>query len=205
MPEWGCRPKPLIGLPPLSNRSRKTKGFSTSPRSPGLIRRVIGPCVWPRLRWTICRTVRVAVLADTTASAGMGSSWLGYGTKTAKTPGAEARIEAEPAGAEGGHLKQAAHDHQVLQEMDHLVLVGEAGVEAERRRQGEDSHRSRDRAGLVAQQQRQAAANFDRDGDAVGPGRQRQADGARAPLGRRGRGDLTDAAPQERHGDEDAP
>src|SRR5260221_3635769 len=167
MPEWGCRPKPPIGLPPLSNRSRKTKGFSTSPRSPGLIRRVIGPCVWPRLRWTICRTVLAAVLAGATASAGMRSSSLGCGTKTGGTPGAEASIEAEPAGAEGGHLKQAAHDHQVLQEMDHLILVGEVGVEAERRRQGEDSHRGGDRTGPVAEQQQQAAAHLHRDCDCV--------------------------------------
>src|SRR5437879_7771366 len=163
MPEWGCRPKPPIGLPPLSNRSRKTKGFSTSPRSPGLIRRVIGPCVWPRLRWTICRTVPAAVSAGATASAGMGSSWLGCATGTDKTPGAETRIETEPAGAEGGHLKQAAHDHQVLQEMDHLVLVGEVGVEAECRRQDEDSQRGGDRAGLVAGEQQQAAADLGRD------------------------------------------
>src|SRR5882757_3434687 len=115
MPEWGCRPKPLIGFPPLSNRSRKTKGFSTSPKSPGLIRRVMGPCVWPRLRWTIFRPVPAVVTASVAASADMGSSRLG-----GKTRGAEACIEAELAGAEGGHLKQATHDHQVLQEMDHL-------------------------------------------------------------------------------------
>src|SRR5260370_29319370 len=170
MPEWGCRPKPPIGFPPLSKRSRKTKGFSTSPRSPGLISRVIGPCVWPRLRWTIGRTASV----EATASAGMGSSWLGCATETGRTPGAEARIEAEPAGAEGGHLEQSAHDHQVLQEMDHLVLVGKVAVETERRRQDEDSHRGGDRAGHGAGQQQTPPANRGPDGPAERHCRPRQ-------------------------------
>src|SRR5260221_10781147 len=39
----------------MSNRSRNTNGFSSSPRSPGLISRVIGPWRCPRVRWTMRR------------------------------------------------------------------------------------------------------------------------------------------------------
>jgi DNA-binding transcriptional LysR family regulator len=49
-------PKPWPPAEALkSTRSRKTKGFSTWPRSPGLISRVIGPCVVPRVRWVMAR------------------------------------------------------------------------------------------------------------------------------------------------------
>src|SRR6478672_2715494 len=55
MPECGWSPKPLNGTPLLSKRSRKTNGFRTCPKSDGLIRRVIGPWLWPRVRRAIRR------------------------------------------------------------------------------------------------------------------------------------------------------
>src|SRR5258705_355850 len=55
MPEWGCRPKPGNDARSMSNRSRNTNGFSTRPRSPGLISRVIGPWRCPCVRVTILR------------------------------------------------------------------------------------------------------------------------------------------------------
>src|SRR6266850_5310007 len=54
MPEWGCR-VPLKGAPSWSKISRNTNGFRISPKSDGLIKRVTGPCVRPRVRWTIAR------------------------------------------------------------------------------------------------------------------------------------------------------
>ena len=39
-----------------SKRSRKTKGFRSSPKSDGLMRRVMGPWVLPLVRWAIRRT-----------------------------------------------------------------------------------------------------------------------------------------------------
>src|ERR1700681_2577934 len=54
MPEWGCR-GPLKGAPSWSKRSRNTNGFRISPKSDGLIKRVTGPCVRPRVRCTIAR------------------------------------------------------------------------------------------------------------------------------------------------------
>src|SRR6185369_14853086 len=56
MPECGCSPKPLKGIPLSSKRSRKTKGFSSSPKSDGLIRRVMGPWLLPLVRRAIRRT-----------------------------------------------------------------------------------------------------------------------------------------------------
>src|SRR5258708_38374810 len=57
IPEWGCR-GPLKGAPSWSKRSRNTNGFRSSPKSDGLIKRVIGPCVRPRVRCTIARAKR---------------------------------------------------------------------------------------------------------------------------------------------------
>src|SRR6267154_527110 len=57
IPEWGWR-GPLKGAPSWSKRSRNTNGFRISPRSDGLIRRVTGPCVRPRVRCTIARAKR---------------------------------------------------------------------------------------------------------------------------------------------------
>src|SRR5882672_58852 len=57
MPEWGWR-APLKGAPSWSNRSRNTNGFRISPKSDGLIKRVTGPCVRPRVRCTIARAKR---------------------------------------------------------------------------------------------------------------------------------------------------
>jgi 2-polyprenyl-6-methoxyphenol hydroxylase-like FAD-dependent oxidoreductase len=59
-------------------------------------------------------------------------------------------VEAERAGTEGRDLQQAARHHHVLEEVDHLVLVGEVAVEGERRRQREQGQRRGDGAGLVA-------------------------------------------------------
>src|SRR5260221_10081205 len=54
MPEWGWR-GPLNGAPSWSKRSRNTNGFRIFPKSDGLIRRVTGPCVRPRVRCTTAR------------------------------------------------------------------------------------------------------------------------------------------------------
>jgi len=79
MPECGCQPCSIeMGAPPPSNsnRSRKTNGFISSPRSDGLTRRVTGPLVCPRVRWTI---LRVASRAWIWASNYRLSSLLGEG------------------------------------------------------------------------------------------------------------------------------
>src|SRR3984893_17041723 len=57
MPEWGWR-GPLKGAPSWSKRSRNTNGFRISPKSDGLIKRVAGPSVRPRVvRCTIARAL----------------------------------------------------------------------------------------------------------------------------------------------------
>src|SRR5712672_929505 len=57
MPEWGWR-GPLKGAPSWSKRSRNTNGFRISPKSDGLIKRVTGPFVRPRVWCMIARTSR---------------------------------------------------------------------------------------------------------------------------------------------------
>ena len=48
----------------------------------------------------------------------------------------EAAVEAERSRAESDDLQQSARHHDVLQEVDHLILIGEMGVKRHRRRQG---------------------------------------------------------------------
>src|SRR5882724_3117331 len=57
MPEWGWS-GPLKGAPSWSKRSRNTNGFRISPKSDGLIKRVTGPLVRPRVRCAIARATR---------------------------------------------------------------------------------------------------------------------------------------------------
>jgi hypothetical protein len=59
MPECGCQSRSMGVLGPASNtaKSRNTKGLMISPRSEGLISRVMGPRVVPRVRYMISRTV----------------------------------------------------------------------------------------------------------------------------------------------------
>lgn len=52
-------------------------------------------------------------------------------------PLAMARVQADRAGAEGGDLKQPAGDAHVLEEVNELILVGDAAMEEGRRRQTE--------------------------------------------------------------------
>ena len=46
-------------------------------------------------------------------------------------------IEAEPARPEGRDLKQATCHHHILEEVDHLIFVGEVAVERNRSRKAE--------------------------------------------------------------------
>lgn len=59
-------------------------------------------------------------------------------------------IQAQGAGAEGGHLQQPAGDRQVLQEVDELVLVAQLVVEGQGRRHRKAGHHHGDEAGAVA-------------------------------------------------------
>jgi hypothetical protein len=47
-------------------------------------------------------------------------------------------VDTEFSSAEGGNLKQPTRDHQILEEVDHLVLVGKVGVKREGGRNRED-------------------------------------------------------------------
>jgi hypothetical protein len=53
--------------PSWSKRSRKTNGFRISPKSDGLIKRVMGPFVRPRVRCMIARASRRGVDLDWTS------------------------------------------------------------------------------------------------------------------------------------------
>src|SRR5882672_10392688 len=76
MPECGCSPKPLKGIPLSSKRSRKTKGFRSSPKSDGLISRVMGPWLLPLVRRAIrrrrLRTIGAARFMPASSGSGRG-------------------------------------------------------------------------------------------------------------------------------------
>src|SRR5207245_6911450 len=57
-------PKPSKGTPLLSKRSRKTNGFRSCPKSDGLISRVMGPWLSPRVRAAISRWELRVIVAE---------------------------------------------------------------------------------------------------------------------------------------------
>jgi len=87
------------------------------------------------------------------------------------------RIDAPGAGAEGHDLQQAAGHRDVLQQVDHLVLVAHVAVEGKGRNDREQREGGGDMAGLEAGHQQQAATEFHRDGDGKGERREGQAAG----------------------------
>ena len=65
----------------------------------------------------------------------------GAGAECDATHAVPSRIDAEPAGPEGDNLQQAARDHQIFQEVNHLVLIGEVRMERESGGECEDGQR----------------------------------------------------------------
>src|ERR1700761_6129546 len=49
-----------------------------------------------------------------------------------------ARVQTDVASTEGHELKQPAHDRDVFQEVEELILIGDVAVKNERRRDRED-------------------------------------------------------------------
>jgi hypothetical protein len=81
-------------------------------------------------------------------------------------------------------LEQPAGHHHVLQKVDHLVLVGEIGVEGNGGRQGEDSQRKRSRTHAVTENEKQSPAELDGHGHRVGKRRERKSGGVDHRRGR---------------------
>ena len=85
-------------------------------------------------------------------------------------------VEAECAGSESDDLEQAASHGDILQEMDHLVLVGEIMMKEQGGHDREDGHGEGDDPGLESDHQQDAAADFDGDCRQIGQERRWQAD-----------------------------
>jgi hypothetical protein len=86
-------------------------------------------------------------------------------------------IKTERTGTKRDHLQKTAGDRDVLQEMNHLVLVGHIVVEQHSSRQREDCQcRGRD-AGLKTKQQSKPAAQLDDNCDGVSDWSKRRAGG----------------------------
>jgi len=66
------------------------------------------------------------------------------------------RIEAQPPAAERRDLQQAAGYRHILEEVDHLVLVGKGGVEDRRRRQRKQCKQGRRHSDAVAKDERKS-------------------------------------------------
>jgi len=83
------------------------------------------------------------------------------------------RIEAVCAGTEMCNLQEAAGDHDILQKVDHLILVGEVVMEEDGRRQSEPGKGDCHRPHTKAKKQAQATAHLENDGDGPTKGSQR--------------------------------
>src|ERR1700733_15291136 len=69
-------------------------------------------------------------------------------------------VNAQRARAEIDDLQQAAGDHDVLEEMDHLVLIGEISMKANGSCQGEQGDYQRNSARSVAEEEQGPPAHF---------------------------------------------
>src|SRR4029077_20435556 len=96
MPECGWS-GPLNGGPSWSKRSRNTNGFKISPKSDGLINRVRGPWVWPRVRRAIARLKRGNVDLAGLAAIGLPLNSAGIGL----AHGSSSRVGARPLQSSG--------------------------------------------------------------------------------------------------------
>ena len=96
-------------------------------------------------------------------------------SRRSRRPG-QAVVDTDRTRAKARDLKQSACDHDVLKEMDHLILVGEVAVKRHCSRQAEKRQRDRDEAGLEAGDQQQFTAKLDDNGHREGERRRGQAD-----------------------------
>ena len=83
----------------------------------------------------------------------------------------ETLVDTERTGAEGNDLKQPAGHREILQEVSHLIRVGEVVVETECRGDGEDRHDDCCGPGLKADNKKHAAAKLDGDRNQVAQSR----------------------------------
>jgi hypothetical protein len=82
-------------------------------------------------------------------------------------------IEAVCAGTEMRNLQEAAGDHDVLQKVDHLILVGKVVMEEDGRRQSEPGQADCHRPHTKTKKHAHATANLEDDGDGPTEGSQR--------------------------------
>src|SRR5882724_4591871 len=73
-------------------------------------------------------------------------------------------VEAECAGPECRNLKQPTRHHHVLQEVDHLILVGKVVVERKCCCEREDSESHGHDTRMIARNEEQTTPEFDGDG-----------------------------------------
>src|SRR5260221_2507093 len=121
-----------------------------------------------------------------------------YGIRGCPACSGESAIKADRPRTERCDLKQATRHHHVLQEMDHLVLVGKVAVERHTRNNTERSECKRHRPNPVAGEQQKSAAQFKDDRHEVGERRHRQADGGNHRGRRTISGKLAEATHSER-------
>jgi len=80
-------------------------------------------------------------------------------------------VDAERTRAEGNDLKQPTGHREILQEVNHLILVGEVVVETECRGDGEDRHDACHDPRLKADDKKHPAAELDGDRNQVAQSR----------------------------------
>src|SRR5260370_36085873 len=85
-------------------------------------------------------------------------------------------IQAEASGAKMRDLQEPADDHDVLQKMDHLILVGEIPVKEDCRCQSEHGEAERDLSRTKTEHQQQATTDLEANGNRPAERSQLQAD-----------------------------
>src|SRR5690242_13117497 len=92
-----------------------------------------------------------------------GSASRSHASNSLATLG-ETAVDTDCARAEARDLKQTARQHDVLEEVDHLILVGKVAVERYRSHQCEKCQHDCHQASLEACDQQEPAAEFNGNG-----------------------------------------
>src|SRR5882724_4570903 len=89
-----------------------------------------------------------------------------------------ARVQAEASGAKMRDLQEPADYHEVLEKMDHLILIGEIPVKEDCRCQSEHGQAKRNLSRTKAEYQQQTTPDLEGNGNRPAKRGKRQADTA---------------------------
>jgi len=144
-------------------------------------------------RWPLCELIQMTSLK----SSRLRGVYIAISPRRLRSVAGCASVDAHRARAEVDDLQQAAGEHHVLEEMDHLVLIGEVAMEEDGGRQGEKRECQRNDARAVARNEECPAAQFHDDGDEPSQLGERYANAADVSDGRVVRSELAQSTKHE--------